>query len=149
MHSCWGTLSVSKRREKCFFPFVRVIFSPWGDKRRGSSSAVRERRQSVLPTPASGMLVSVRLCAHSQLEPRCCLSHSAGRECQLCPLTTPQSTTILLPIYKDALAHLSMFLNRSLLMQTSFYFSTSSGRSYFIITCPFMIFLKKWCLKTK
>lgn len=85
IHSFWETLSVIKRTEKCFFPFVRVVFSPRGDKRRGISSAVQESRQSVLPTPASGMLVSVRLCAHSQLEPRYCLSHSAGRECQLSP----------------------------------------------------------------
>lgn len=40
------------------------------------------------PTPASGMLASVRLNAHSQLEPHCCLAHSAGRECQLLPPRT-------------------------------------------------------------
>ncbi|XP_029377710.1 coiled-coil domain-containing protein 172-like [Echeneis naucrates] len=38
---------------------------------------------SVPPTPAAGMFASVRLCAHSQMEPHRCLAHSAGGECQL------------------------------------------------------------------
>lgn len=55
------------------------------------------------PTPASGMLASVRLSAHSQLEPHCCLAHSAGRECQLPP--SHWSTATLLEIYKDGLPY--------------------------------------------
>ena len=113
-----------------------------GWRRRGGISwAVQERRQSVLPTPASGMLVSVRLCAHSQLEPRSRLSHSAGRECQLSPLTPPQSTTILLKMYQEARAHLLMwFPNRSLLMQRSFYFRKSDRRADVIIACPLGVY---------
>lgn len=69
------------------------------DQRSGGS----ETGECVLQTPASGMLASVRLSAHSQLEPHCCLAHSAGRECQLPP--SHWSTATLLEIYKDGLPY--------------------------------------------
>lgn len=61
----------------------------WSSHRRetkDTGSAQSWKRGECPPTPASGMLASVRLNAHNQLEPHCCVTHSAGRECQLLSL---------------------------------------------------------------
>lgn len=88
--------------KKCLllsFPPVPLVFSPRADKRHAINTALEARRARVLPTPASAMLASVRLSAHSQLEPHCCLCSACSRK--TAPATPSHSSAIVAYIYKD------------------------------------------------
>lgn len=88
--------------KKCLllsFPPVPLVFSPRADKRHAINTALEARRARVLPTPASAMLASVRLSAHSQLEPHCCLCSACSRK--TAPATPSRYSAIVACIYKD------------------------------------------------
>lgn len=72
-----------------------------GRQRQGIRAAVEgETGASVLQVQPVGCFASVRLSAHSQLEPHCCLAHSAGGECQLPPSLPRKYSNLIINLQK-------------------------------------------------